>query len=159
MALAATAVEAVALGVEEGEAFPDLFRLLAGGLEVLEAAPHPGVVLQGFILHLLRLLGYLPELHVCVRCRTGVSPYSDASLSPAGGGILCDACRRGAPDAVPASAAALGFLRGARGSTLRVIDRLSLPPQVLQEVSWTLRAFLSHILGRPLRSSDFLARL
>ena len=159
MVQASTAVEAVTLGVEEGEAFPELYRLLADGLELLEEASHPGVVLQGFLLHLLRLLGYLPELHVCVRCRKRVSPHQDTSLSPAAGGILCETCRQSAPDFIPASPAVLGFLRGTSTSTLRVMDRISILPQVLQEVSGLLQAFLRYVLGRPLRSADFLARL
>jgi DNA repair protein RecO (recombination protein O) len=159
MVLASMAVEAVTLGVEEGEAFPDLYRLLADGLELLEEAARPGVVLQGFMLHLLRLLGYLPELHVCVRCRTGVSPHQDAALSPSAGGVVCERCRQSAPDFIPVSPAGLGFLRGAGSSTLRVRDRTNLRPQVFQEVSHILQAFLRHVLGRPLRSSDFLAHL
>jgi DNA repair protein RecO (recombination protein O) len=159
MALASMAVEAVTVGVEEAEAFPDLYRLLADGLELLEEAARPGVVLQGFLLHLLRLMGYLPELFVCVRCRKAVSPQEDASLSPASGGLVCPGCRPSAPDFIPASTAALGFLRGTSSSTLRVITRISLLPQVLQEVSGIQQAFLRHVLGRPLRSSDFLARL
>ena len=159
MVLASMAVEAVTVGVEEAEAFPDLYRLLADGLELLEEAARPGVVVQGFLLHLLRLLGYLPELHVCVRCRKGVSPHQEASLSPAAGGIICEGCRPSAPDFIPASTGVLGFLRGTSSSTLRVMDRISVLPQVLQEVSVILQAFLRYVLGRPLRSSDFLARL
>ena len=159
MVLASMAVEAVTVGVEEAEAFPDLYRLLADGLELLEEAARPGVVVQGFLLHLLRLLGYLPELHVCVRCRKGVSPHQEASLSPAAGGILCEDCRPSASDFIPASTAVLGFLRGTSSSTLRVMDRISVLPQVLQEVSVILQAFLRYVLGRPLRSADFLARL
>jgi DNA repair protein RecO (recombination protein O) len=157
--LASMAVEAVTVGVEEAEAFPDLYRLLADGLELLEEAARPDVVLQGFLLHLLRLMGYLPELHVCVRCRKEVPPQVDAWLSPASGGLVCEGCRPSAPDFISASTAVLGFLRGASSSTLRVMNRISLLPQVLQEVSGILQAFLRHILGRPLRSSDFLARL
>ena len=159
MVMGSTAVEAVTLGVEEEEASPELFHLLAEGLDLLEESPQPGLAMQGFLLHLLRLLGYLPELSACVSCRNGVSSRDDAYLSPSQGGLLCPGCQPGAVDAIPTSSAALGFLRGASGSTLRVIDRVSILPQVLQEVSSTLQAFLRHILGRSLRSADFLARL
>jgi recombinational DNA repair protein (RecF pathway) len=56
MVLGSAAVEAVAAGVEEGEASPELFRLLSEGLELLEGATRPALVTQGFFLHLLRLL-------------------------------------------------------------------------------------------------------
>ncbi len=159
MVMASMAVEALALGVEEEQASPDLFLLLTEGLDLLEESARPALVLQGYLLHLLRLLGYLPELTICVKCRSGVSTKEDAHLSPDQGGLLCPACQSGIADAVPASAAALGLLRGCRGATLRVIDRVSVSPENLQEVSLILQAFLRHILGRPLRSMDFLARL
>lgn len=143
----------------EGEVSPKLYGLLAEGMELLEDAARPHVVMQGFLLHLLRLLGYLPELSVCVRCRSGVPSREDAFLSPGQGGLLCAACRGGISDAIPASSATLGFLRGARTSTLRVMDRISILPQDLQEVSGILLAFLRHVLGRPLRSAEFLASL
>jgi DNA repair protein RecO (recombination protein O) len=159
MVLGSAAVEAVALGVEEGEVSPEIYCLLAEGLDLLEEAARPALVMQGFFLHLLRLLGYFPELSACVRCRNGVPPREDAYLSPSQGGLLCAGCLQGVTDAIPTSSGAIGFLRGSGGATLRVIDRVSIIPQVLQEVSSTLQAFLRHVLGRSLRSTDFLARL
>lgn len=159
LVLGSMAVEAVAAGVEEGEVSPEIYRLLAEGLELLEESARPALVMQGFLLHLLRLLGYRPELSECVRCRNSVPPRDDAYLSPSQGGLLCAGCMQGVADVIPTSSGALGFLRGASGSTLRVIDRISILPQVLQEVSSTLQAFLRHVLGRSLRSADFLARL
>ncbi len=159
MVLASTAVEAVGVGVEDGEGFPDLFHLLADGLDQLEAASQPILVMQGFTLHFLRLLGYLPELSECVRCRAAVPAHASASLSPSQGGLLCSKCRVSIADATDVSSAALGFLRGARASTLRVMDRISILPPALQEVREILGAFLRHALGRSLRSADFLASL
>jgi DNA repair protein RecO (recombination protein O) len=159
IALGSTAVEAVAIGVEEGEAHPDLYRLLAEGLDLLEDAARPAMVLQGFMLHLLRLLGYRPELTECVRCHKPVPVTANAYVSPSQGGLLCPGCWPGSGDALPISSEALGFLRGASGSSLRVMDRITLSPLVLQEVSEVLQTFLQHVLGRRLKSADFLARL
>jgi DNA repair protein RecO (recombination protein O) len=159
MLLASAAVEAVALGVEEGEAAPDLFRLLAEALDLLEVSPRPALVMQGYTLHLLRLLGFLPELAECVRCRAALAAAPDACLSPSQGGLVCGRCRTAVSDAIAGSAAALGFLRGASASTLRLIDRISLAPQTLQQVTDILQAFLRQALGRSLRSQDVQARL
>jgi DNA repair protein RecO (recombination protein O) len=159
LVLGSAAVEAVAAGVEEEEVSPDIYRLLAEGMGLLEESARPAVILQGFLLHLIRLLGYFPELSTCVGCRKNVPPGDNLHLSPSQGGLLCPGCQTSAIDAIPTSPAALGFLRGASSSTLRVIDRVSILPKVLQEVSVTLLAFLRHILGRSLRSTDFLARL
>jgi DNA repair protein RecO (recombination protein O) len=158
MVVASVAVEAVAVGVEEGEASPELFRLLADALDLLEASPRPALVMQGYILHLLRLLGFLPELSECVRCRSAVAA-ADAGLSPSQGGLVCGRCRPSVSDTMASSAAALGFLRGASGSSLRLIDRATLGPQALQQVTDILHACLRHALGRTLRSQDVQARL
>jgi DNA repair protein RecO (recombination protein O) len=159
IAFGSTAVEAVSSGVEEGEAHPELYRLLAEGLDLLEEAARPALVLQGFLLHLLRLLGYRPELAECVHCHRPFASGTDAHVGPSRGGLLCPNCWAGSSDALPVSSQALGFLRGASGASLRVTDRITLPPPVLQEVSDILQAFLQHVLGRRLRSADFLGQL
>ena len=159
IAFGSTAVEAVSSGVEEGEAHPDLYRLLAEGLDLLEEAARPALVLQGFLLHLLRLLGYRPELAECVHCHRPLASGTDAHIAPSQGGLLCLKCWAGSSDALPLSSEALGFLRGASGASLRVTDRITLPPLVLQEVSEILQAFFQHVLGRRLRAADFLGRL
>ena len=159
MAFGATTVEAVALGVEEGEAHPDLYRMLADGLDLLEEAAHPEVLMQGFLLHLLRLLGYKPELAVCVRCRSGIPTGTGGHISAGMGGLICERCLQGVADATPTSSAGLGFLRGAGAASLRIMDRVAIAPQTLGEVRGILEAFLRHVLGRPLRSTGFLERL
>ena len=110
-----------------GRASPlrDLYQLLAEALDQLEAAGRPAVVLQGFLLHLLRLLGYRPEFSECVRCRGRSPPASEAHLSPASGALVCASCRAGPPTPSRLSPEALGFLRGAGGSTLRLMDRIA----------------------------------
>ena len=159
IAFSSTAVEAVSSGVEEGEAHPDLYRLLAEGLDLLEEATRPALVLQGFMLHLLRLLGYRPELAVCVHCRKSLASGTDSHVSPSQGGLLCPNCWAGCLDGFPVSSEALGFLRGASDSSLRVTDRITLSPQVLKEVSEIVQASLQHVLGRRLKSADFLSWL
>lgn len=159
IALASIAVEAVALGVEENEPSPGLYELLAEALDQLETANRPAVVLEGFLLHLLRLLGYRPEFLECVRCRGQLPDRGTAHLSPTHGGLVCGACRGGVADAFPVTPEALGFLRGAGGTSLRLMDRIALPPATVKEVTEALQAFLCQVLGRPLRSASFLGRL
>jgi len=159
IALASTAVEAVSLGVEENEPSPGLYEALAETLDALETAGRPSVVLQGFLLRLLGVLGYRPEFSECVRCRSRLPPRTEAHLSPAHGGLVCRSCRSGAADAFVVSPEALGFLRGAGGTALRLMDRIALSPNTLGEVADTLHAFLCQVLGRPLRSMGFLGRL
>jgi hypothetical protein len=39
------------------------------------------------------------------------------------------------------------------------MDRITLAPPTVREVGLSLHAFLRQVLGRPLRSADFLDRL
>jgi hypothetical protein len=73
--------------------------------------------------------------------------------------LVCAACRAGTADAFPVTREALGFLRGAGGTPLRLMDRIALQPNTIREVTEALHAFLCQVLGRPLRSVDFLGRL
>ncbi len=157
IALGSAAVEAVALGVEDGESHPDLYRLLAEGLARMEGSPRPALVFHGFTLQLLRLLGYRPELAECVRCRQRGRP--PVAVSPVQGGAVCEDCRRGAGDAIPVARDTLGFLRGAATAPLGVLERVALSPAALAEAGHILQALLQHALGRPLRSAQFLSRL
>lgn len=159
IAVASTVVEAVALGVEEEEPAPDLYELVAEALDRVETAGRPVVVLQGFLLQLLRLLGYRPEFSTCVRCRSQLVARVETHLSPTHGGLVCPICLAGTVDAFAVSREALGFLRGAGGTPLRVMDRIPLPPTTLREVAEALHAFVRQALGRSLRSADFLGRL
>ncbi|HTU01220.1 MAG TPA: DNA repair protein RecO [Candidatus Sulfotelmatobacter sp.] len=159
IALASALAESVALGVEEAEAFPDLFDLLAEGLDALEASARPALILHGFTLHLLRLLGYRPEWGECLHCRQPAERLTRVLLSPIQGGLVCEACQDGVVDGLPVSAEVLGFLRGAGGARLRLLDRVTLPPAAVEEAGRILQAFLRQVLGRPLRAAEFLSRL
>ncbi len=157
IALGSAVVEAVALGVEEAEGFPGLYRLLAETLDLLETSSRPSLVFHGFTLHLLTLLGYRPELAECVRCHT--RPAAGGVVSPEHGGLVCDGCRSTTLDSLPVSREALGFLRGAGASPLRLLERVALAPGAVEEAGRILQAFLQHSLGRPLRSAQFMGRL
>jgi hypothetical protein len=66
-------------------------------------------------------------------------------------------CRHGGRRAgVPTT---LGFLRGAGNGPLRLLERVALAEPAIQEAGQILQAFLQHVLGRPLRSAQFLGRL
>jgi DNA repair protein RecO (recombination protein O) len=159
LALGSAAVEAVALGVEEGESFPDLYRLLADALALLETSGRPALVLHGFVLRLLGLLGYRPELAECVRCHRRPAAAALLGVSPEHGGLLCDACGAATMDRLPVSRETLGFLRGAGSAPLRLLERVALPPAAVEEAGHLLQAFLEQVLGRPLRSTQFLGRI
>lgn len=77
----------------EGHAQPELFELMAVVLEELRRPAAPELVEAYAKLRVLAILGYRPQLEVCVGCGAADPVAVDAAL----GGALCQACRGAVP--------------------------------------------------------------
>ena len=111
---AARACDAVSRLFETSDPHPEVFRLLANELGLLESdAAHarPGNGLA-FRLKLLLAAGIVPQLSACAVC--GETEHL-SGFSGAAGGVVCNACESGA---FTLSEQAYGFLVGALGSPL-----------------------------------------
>ena len=112
-----------------------------------EQAPPSSVTLSpchlatvsSFELVWLKELGYSPRLSACAACGRDVS--GPAGFSPAAGGVVCPACRPGARDHRPVSAAGLAALRD-------LADGGGVPAGVRREVRGLLGQTVSYVLGR-----------
>ena len=135
----------------------EAFRLLAQALSALDAAPdvEREVVARWFELALLDAMGFRPELGRCLECGSTIEPEGNA-FSPVGGGVLCRACAPAARGARPVTPDALKVLRHLQRSPLVGVLRLRLARPVHREVERSLRATVSAVLERDLRSRDFL---
>ncbi len=111
---ASRACDAVARLFETSDPHPEVFRLLANELALLEsdaAQARPGNGLA-FRLKLLLAAGIVPQLAACVVC--GETEHL-RGFSGAAGGVVCTACEAGS---FPLSQDAYGFLVSALGSPL-----------------------------------------
>ena len=111
---AARACDAVTRLFETADPHPEVFRLLANELGLLESDPvhaRPGNGLA-FRLKLLLAAGIVPQLAACAMC--GETEHL-SGFSGAAGGVVCNACEAGA---FALSEEAYGFLVGALGSPL-----------------------------------------
>lgn len=85
-------VEAVDQVAQEGEANPQLFRMLTGALHTLNSADQrPALLVGAFYWKLLALEGVAPVLDGCVLC----GEPEAVTFDPTEGGILCREHRRG----------------------------------------------------------------
>ena len=107
-----------------------------------------------FELELLRELGYLPELDVCVECaRPVVTDVPSASFSIRQGGILCSDCEMVYPDRLTIDGRLARIMRGVlklprqSGATLRLphLTRHQTDP-----INRLLAEHVQHTLGRGL---------
>lgn len=152
---ASEVVELGGIAGVEGEGSHELFSLLLTTLRGLNGGAEPALLLRAFEIRLLRTLGYLPELHKCVRCRESL-PEGVQSFGPNEGGLLCPLCREEAMETSNVSPAALTFLRSALQGDVDV-GRAGLIPEVRNEIRALLQTFLEFKLGRRIRSARFLA--
>lgn len=127
----------------EGEAAPELYRMLVGALRSL-ADSDSALVSSAFLLKALALEGFRPEVQGCVVCgATGDLVAFDA----ASGGLLCRPHRRGG--AISAEAIALlGDILGGR-----LVAALAAPrgPATV-EIDRVATALFEHHVERRLRS-------
>lgn len=145
----------------EGEAEPDMFELLAGGLSWLCQASdeaHLRLAARYYELHLLELAGFRPELESCPVCGQTLEPV-DCFFSPADGGVLCPRCGEGKREALALSLAAFKVLRYGQRRDWSIFSRLQLQPALQAELERVMHHYLTFILERQLKSVDFIHRL
>ncbi len=75
---------------------PEVFAALEALFDVLARGVDPTAAITAYGLQLLDALGYGLDLSACARCAKGRPAGRAGYVSGAGGGVLCEACRRGA---------------------------------------------------------------
>ncbi|MFO0871630.1 MAG: DNA repair protein RecO [Pirellulales bacterium] len=142
---------------DQHDPHPELFDAAIAALERLDDSADVSVTLLEFEFAALRLLGHLPTLHECAGCGQPLSAAGRVAFGFLAGGVLCPQCRAGQRAVVSVSAATLACMRvlaeppGER-------SRVELGEQV-GELRGVVNRYFTHLLGRPLRLPDWLARL
>lgn len=154
--LAGFAGEAVREGCPEAAPVPDVFDLLAALLALLDRRPADAGLWLAFCVQLLSRLGYSPELERCVGCSTPAPPGRSVRVDLERGGVLCQACRRGAATGHLLSASALGALRGLRDLELGHEHAPRPGPAELDGLRSLLLRALEQAIGKPLKSMSLL---
>jgi DNA repair protein RecO (recombination protein O) len=141
------AVDQLAL---EHEPAPHLYRMLVGALRTVSARGGP-LVVPAFFWKVLAAEGIRPELDVCARCGEE-GPFVSFDMDH--GGVLCRACRSGAP----ITAQALGVMRDILDGRLN--QALALPASpVTHEVAGHAARAMEHHIERRLRTVAMFERL
>jgi len=141
---------------EEQENYP-LFRLFIDTLHQLCRSRHGDIVLRYFELHLLKHLGYQPELQQCLVCRTPITPGTNY-FTPTGGGVVCPHCT--SQEVIyPLSVNALKVLRFLQSSDYPEVDRLRTTPELASELERLMQRYIRYLLERDVKSAAWLDRL
>lgn len=145
--------------VEDDEAHPALYDLAAQALTWLNDSQNLGVTARYYELRLLDLVGYRPELEVCVVSGQVVQP-EDQFFSVVDGGVVRPGLAAGASAGmVPLSLAALKVLRYLQRSSYAAVVALTLSAPVASEVETIMQRYLGAILERQPRSMAFIRQV
>lgn len=136
-----------------------LYRLGAALIDALAGGAPVDPLARYFEYWLLRLQGVYPSIERCAIC-AGPLDQRGAYLAPGTHVFACAGCSPAATIREPnLSAAALGFLRGARRVAPQAIDRLQAGAGELQELEQVHRSLMGQHLERELKSTRVLRDL
>jgi DNA repair protein RecO (recombination protein O) len=126
------------------------YNLLVEGLQALSSEDRGGgTIVPAFLVKLLSISGYHPELRTCAGCgRTG----GLGAFSAAMGGTVCSSCWQEDPDAFRLAPERIELLARLLNSRFgEVADR-----EAAAEITHVLRRYAEYHLERPLRSLQLL---
>lgn len=142
---------------EEGENLA-LYRLLVDTLTRLASGRPAELAVRYYEVRLLDLLGFRPQLFQCARCGKEIKA-EDQYFSAELGGVICPACGKGMPGAVPVSLQALKFLRHFQRSSYAEATRAHPDVAVYREMEVLMQHYLTYLLERGLNTPAFLRRV
>ncbi len=131
----------------------DLVVLTLGDLNIVDRSPRADGA--WFLMRMLDVLGYLPQLQDCPSCAAEL-PEVPGWFSPLLGGVLCARCGAHDQAGSPISVNGLKILRLMAAGQRELYDRLRLSNELLHEIEQALEAQLEYHLDRHLKSLDFL---
>ena len=155
LAFIARALYAVELCREltrDHEPHPELFALLEGWLQRLDAREAGPTSLLAFELAALAQAGLMPRFDACALC--GNPPGERPRFDAAHGGAVCDGCAARAHQGVPVAPELLSGLRA-----LQEGQRTPLAAPLRAQARGLLNIFIAHHLGHRLKSVDFMAQV
>jgi DNA repair protein RecO (recombination protein O) len=129
-----------------------LFTLLEDFLSAIEGKPLNDCLPRLFELRLLKLMGYQPALDSCMKCRNPVQNGNHYHFSVHDGGLICSSCYSTGVTAITISASTIRTLMMGMHFEPSQMDSLAFSASAADESRGMLNAFISHLLGRELKS-------
>ncbi len=143
----------------EGEADTALFDLALETLAYLNSSNNLLIVSRWFEAHLLRIVGFQPQLYVCPACGETLDLNVTNYWAPTAGGALCPRCGEGREEALPLPPRLLKLMRYLQVHTFERARTLPVRPELLRELETYMHGYLRAVLERDLRSVAFIRRL
>jgi len=138
-----------------GEQDPDpaVFALLDWAFRSLDQGTFPAKTAALFLLRLLGLCGYQPQLSHCSGCRLPLDQGTNFTLYPGNGTLLCTRCRStGSDSSLTLSLQTLKFLHSAQQMNLQQLDRLQLSKATTDQALGALYNYSRYLLQQDIHS-------
>lgn len=136
---------------EENDKNEHLFDLFINTLYEMVNRGDPAVNTIAFEVQMLALIGYLPEMNHCVRCKAKTNAKSFSSFSASEGGLLCFDCGGSIREKVKISGGAVATINFLVGKKIQDTGRLSIQSLIQVEIRKLLIYYLSFILNKRLK--------
>ncbi len=136
-------------------------------LESDDSSPSPGssaeqamqdIAVRYYEMKLLEQSGFRPELQRCLGCEQPLQPRPNF-FSPMAGGTHCPACGAGGAGSRTLSVNGLKVLRLLQRASYNEVVRVTMPPELAQEVERHLRSYIVCVLERDVNAAAFVERL
>lgn len=136
----------------EGKKNENIFQLLQDFLRILGRDQASDAVVRFFEMRLLKLAGFEPTIDRCIVCKTPVTNGNSYYFHPHEGGIKCSACAKIQRYEQPISAGTVRMLLMGKDMDIDKIKLVSLTNPLAMESRSILIGFISHVLGREVKS-------
>ncbi len=142
--------------VPERAAARDCFILLLETMEQIGKTTDPDPILRIFEICLLHLLGFAPRVDACVVCGETEGKFRFVREQ---GGLVCERCDKKEKGNGTLSKGSIYFWRQAPMIRRDAMSRIRLDRRVNRELKRLLHDYFVYILGREIRSFNFLERI
>ena len=145
-----------------GEQDPDpaIFALLNWAFNSLDQGASPTKTATIFLLRLLGLCGYQPQLDHCHSCRRSLEQSTSFTLYPGNGMLLCTHCHSTKSNSsLTLTLQTLKFLHSAQQIELQKLNRLQLPVATTNQALDALYNYSRHLLQQDIHSWKQLRQL
>jgi len=130
----------------------NLFMLLHDFLDWLSRENVSDAAVRFFEMRLLKVTGFEPALAACVRCKAPVANGVSYYFLPKEGGIFCAACARPERYDQTVSAGSVRTLLLGKEMDIEKMKMISMPERLACECRTILCGFISHVLGKEVKS-------
>jgi len=139
--------------------YPELFDLADETLSALSVGEPVALRILRFELGVLRILGHLPSLDICVECGVRVVAAGKVAFGERDGGVLCERCRPGKQQVAVISGGALRVMARYAEPFGQTWRRVGIGPRLHGELRGVLNRYFYNLLGRKPRMHDYLGLL